>query len=366
MPTSYGPVLIGSYQKLDPPFTLTTSGSYNSFISMRDRTATVRRVKPVDLFLNGTAWIANSDVTVTGESRWISNGYSFIAPTQIICGYPAAPEPPDPTELAGKLRLKIKSQNVNLAQSLAEYRQTSSMFVDLAQDVIKTFRSLRSGRALGDFVRILKTPRSRAELNISNRWLQYQYGVRPLMADIYGSVEALATKIRTGMYLYVRVSKQTMAFGSSYKSRNTYGPDTNVIGLMSSYTQTRNKYVARYKIQDAALKQLTQIGITNPLLLAWEIVPYSFVFDWIIPVGDFLSSLDALNGTSDLRIIKSRKFTQVSKGEVYGATTVRTFTRTERWAPTDVLPMPGLVYRPSQSLKAVVNGLALLKQLRPR
>ena len=34
----------------------------------------------------------------------------------------------------------------------------------------------------------------------------------------------------------------------------------------------------------------------NPLLTAWELVPYSFVVDWFIPIGDFLSQFSASHG----------------------------------------------------------------------
>jgi hypothetical protein len=32
------------------------------------------------------------------------------------------------------------------------------------------------------------------------------------------------------------------------------------------------------------------LGMVDPLQVAWEIVPYSFVVDWFLPVGSFLSA----------------------------------------------------------------------------
>jgi hypothetical protein len=37
---------------------------------------------------------------------------------------------------------------------------------------------------------------------------------------------------------------------------------------------------------------MSQLGMANPLSLAWELLPYSFVVDWFLPIGQFLSSLD--------------------------------------------------------------------------
>jgi hypothetical protein len=38
------------------------------------------------------------------------------------------------------------------------------------------------------------------------------------------------------------------------------------------------------------------LGLTNPLAIAWELVPFSFVLDWLVPVGTWLQSLDATLG----------------------------------------------------------------------
>lgn len=38
------------------------------------------------------------------------------------------------------------------------------------------------------------------------------------------------------------------------------------------------------------------LGLLDPLTLAWELIPFSFVVDWFLPVGTYLSQLTALNG----------------------------------------------------------------------
>jgi hypothetical protein len=51
---------------------------------------------------------------------------------------------------------------------------------------------------------------------------------------------------------------------------------------------------------------LASLGVTNPLEIAWELVPFSFVVDWALPVGQYLSSLDAMFGYDDDNIWFSR------------------------------------------------------------
>jgi hypothetical protein len=44
----------------------------------------------------------------------------------------------------------------------------------------------------------------------------------------------------------------------------------------------------------------SRMGLVNPLSIAWEVVPFSFVVDWFLPVGNFLENLTSLAGTVQL------------------------------------------------------------------
>jgi hypothetical protein len=160
------------------------------------------------------------------------------------------------------------------------------------------------------------------------------------------------------MYLHVR-SGVGDGFSSDVKTSDQNRLVTRV--------NARINGVARYKISDPTMKQVSQFGITNPLLLAWELIPYSFVVDWLFPVGRFLSSLDALNGISDLRVQTScwEEHSIFFFGK-YGGSAEFHGTRYNRNGVQGSLALPKLSYEPSDSLKAVANGLALLTQLRRR
>ncbi len=312
----------------------------------------IRRVRPTDLFAGCTSRTFSRSTWLRGLGKKVYPDGSYdLAPTSYWLGMGVQTTYIVP-EVDGAIRSRIKSQNLNLAQTLAEYRQTSKMFSSIANDVFRTFRSLRSGRAFGDFVRILQAPRSNIEKEIANRWLQYQYGIRPLISDLYGSIDALATKIRSGFWNYGIITRKLVQSG---RVTNTNGTDDYV-----DETWTRKRY--RYKISDATLKQLAQIGITNPALLVWELIPYSFVIDWLFPVGKFLESLDSLVGVSNLQYIATYKRHYTSVTQCYGGKSTYEVLRWNRTFGTE-LALPKFAYKPSTSLKSVANGLALLKQL---
>lgn len=342
---------------------VTVSGAYPLNSGYVQVTSTTRRKKPVDLFALGTARVVEDHHIKYDSVFLVQAGVAYDGPLSYFSAVDSYGLHPtvdiNLRQLDGRLRSKIRDSNLNLAQSLAEYRQTSKMFVDLTNDVLRTFRSLRSGRALGDFVRSLKAPRSSKETAVANRWLQYQYGIRPLMSDLYGATDALVSKLRTGMYLYQRTHRK-----GGFSRPSVLLGDTNW-GIKRYVTQRFEvRAKARYKIADPTLKQLSQLGITNPLLLVWELIPYSFVFDWIIPVGDFLESLDSLNGVSELRVLSGSWYEAIEEMSLAGSRGISTFTRSDRAAPRSDLDLPKLRYKPSESKLAIANGVALLRQLR--
>jgi hypothetical protein len=70
-----------------------------------------------------------------------------------------------------------------------------------------------------------------------------------------------------------------------------------------------------YKMDNPLLAQAANLGLTNPAALAWELVPFSFVADWFVPVGDYLNCLDAALGYSFLGGSKTERWMHHSKTE---------------------------------------------------
>lgn len=49
-------------------------------------------------------------------------------------------------------------------------------------------------------------------------------------------------------------------------------------------------------VRNKTLMRLEQFGLANPAVVAWELVPFSFVADWFVGVGDYLAAQTALLG----------------------------------------------------------------------
>lgn len=243
---------------------------------------------------------------------------------------------------AQRARENLESLNINLGTSLAEYRQSTRMFGNAARSLKTTYDVLR-GRYRRKKLRACSIPAS---------YLQYTFGVAPLVSDLYDSVESL--KLRLEKPLRRRISV--------FKSENISGSRENLIYTDNWSSRMSQRATIYATLDPAATSQFT---IGNPIEWAWELIPFSFVVDWMIPIGNFLGSLDALKGISDIKGTVTTKTVYRSKrtaGGDYstvspGSTNVTSHSRTG----ISGIPIPNPPkWSPSKSLKSVRTGLFLL------
>lgn len=262
--------------------------------------------------------------------------------------------------LDSKMRSRIKDQKVNIAMMTAEGRQTYSLFHELSADMAKMIRSLKGRRATADFVRSLQNPRTKIDRRLANRWLQYQFGIRPLMGDLYESAQLLRNQVVRGIYRYDEVYEKGVV-----PWKNHPVGDFQPSLFMEHY---RAKLRCRYRVRDSQLKTLNSLGITNPLAVLWELVPWSFAIDWIINVGEFIDSLDALVGIDQLYCQRSYGY---YLGINQGISVVRPsppemlYHYSSRWreGTTSALSLPRLSFRnPITSVRRSITALSLLVQ----
>lgn len=247
-----------------------------------------------------------------------------------------------------KMRLDIKDAAVNLGVSLAEYRQTAQMFKKFGIGIHKAWKLFR-GR--------LPTRSKITPCSIAAAELTASYGVEPLVSDLYDSMEVLLSRLDKPIY-------------RRFVSRAYEDRPIEEAGYQGRY-HVSHRAIAYVELEPDA----SDFTLGNPLELAWEVVPFSFVVDWAIPVGDYLSALDALKDVKSVTgtvTKKTRYFHQHVvcpnglpdfKVEIPCQTTYRSHSR-------DVLasiPLPRApTWNPSKSWRAISHGLSLLTALNQR
>lgn len=200
-----------------------------------------------------------------------------------------------------RMLTKLSNQKVNIAQSFAERTQTANLLIN-SVNRLATFalhfrrgnftaarRMLEQKQAFFTGKRFPPDSGLLDRKTFANLWLEYSYGWRPLVGDIYGSAQLLAeqiletrpTTIRTKGRIEEEVSS---IFGSSLKH-----------SLKRKVISTSHLKIM-YDMDDLMKATLASTGISNPALLVWELLPYSFVVDWVFPVGTYLKQVQASDG----------------------------------------------------------------------
>lgn len=203
-------------------------------------------------------------------------------------------------EAGYQFRSRVKEQKVLLAVLFAELTKSVNMIADMVASLAAAMKLARKGK-WGAAARRLGTnksppPRRKRLSNgkqtlktFSERWLEFHYGWLPLYSDVYGMLAAMetfapqpwvrATASRT-------LSSMETFSGSGYKARSTVT------------AKQRVTIAARVKVVDWDAIKLHEYGVIGPqaFVSAWELVPFSFVVDWFIPVGAYLEAKSALSG----------------------------------------------------------------------
>jgi len=197
--------------------------------------------------------------------------------------------------------VKMADAKVNLPVAYAEASKTSSMILDAAKRISNAMRALRRGR-LGDLAKELNITPSR----VHKTWLEYKYGWMPLLMDVKGAAEFFAQQHVGRPPRFVVTKRERVqetftrtdmidAFGGLPKTDDIYTCKCDFDVRISYWCELSSPHLA----------EMQQLGMTNPALVAWELVPYSFVFDWFIQVGDWLTALTAQQGVTIRRVLYS-------------------------------------------------------------
>lgn len=294
------------------------------------------------------------------------------------------PKPQDlvsPSDVTIKLLLKIKDQSVNLAQAFAERGQTTNLFAATARRLATAAFMLRKGnwveasRHLG--YDLTRGQRRRLANNaivwskdqrklLANSWLELQYGWRPLVDDVFGSVQAIAKANMEGG-LILSKSALVQPDPRVYSRQNIfirypalYGVNEWIDGVRTVSAKTRTKVWYRSR-SNTLTSSLADVGITNPAVLVWELLPYSFVVDWFLPVGNWLNTFDATVGQEFLAGYTATEYQYrdtMTGRHGYRVVSSQTYTRT---------PLTGFPSAPIPSFKNplgvehVANATALLQ-----
>lgn len=249
----------------------------------------------------------------------------------------------------------LVDQKVNLANNLGEIRQNAAMMVST---------TVRLGRALLAFKRRdwrevrrqLGLDPTRVVDTARDQWLAYKFGWRPLMTDLWnlrGAILSALEEERAEMSVYRNIKQPV----------NTYWQNTNYLFEKEIEEGVQAKYW--FRVDDETLQGLNALGFANPLSVAWELAPYSFVVDWFFGVSNFLSGLSAPLGLTLTRGYETyyiKGDIRVSDPDLEGMTPARSKVFNFQRVPQHLFPRPAPRIRLGLDSNQGLTSVALITQ----
>ncbi len=255
------------------------------------------------------------------------------------------------TDWALETRLRIKEISQNLGTALAEANRTRDMFIAFGSGVTKAWRHYRN---------IKRGKRRRlSPCDVAASELIASYGLEPLIGDLFGSVMKLQDALGQDIIRRIVVTRSASDTVDWQHSSKPYYTTT-------SYWETSDRVIVYVKM----IPHESDFTLGNPAEIAWELVPFSFVVDWGIPVGDWLSAMDALKDVESIVGTRTRKTSCLSRitGNVNANYEVTKqgwshYNSHERFVVGSV-PMPDFPsWNPSMGFRRMVHALSLLTSL---
>lgn len=254
----------------------------------------------------------------------------------------------------------------NASVSWAERKSSMTMITNRVGSLIKAVRALRKGNlaVAANALGLSKPPKGwRAKgKSFGDKWLEGYFGWAPMIGDVYNAVEILCGEppreritVRSGNPALIQYRGMKAAY-------NTYTFESGVIRQYCSASGT-------ISISNTDLYLADSFGLINPLTVAWELVPFSFLVDWFGNVSQVLASMTGVLGVSVSNpcysvitvTVKDKEIREVAGGPVKkGSGTAMTCVRSVGNVPGPTLKF---ALPPGLSWKRGVTAVSLLFQL---
>lgn len=208
-------------------------------------------------------------------------------------GDPSSPSTPDDSNILIQALAEANANSWDLGTFLAEFNKTVSMVNRFKGNVLN--RADRIVDQLGKRKKNSFRTANSVLTAFSESWLEYRYGWRTLaydLQDIHVSLERLASlksKPKRGSSYTENVDSYSTSASTGLYTNPGTTPSmyATLVAYDGVFSQIRTKAAHGSVMLEAVANELAFI---DPLTTAWEIVPFSFIVDWFVNVGDLIKA----------------------------------------------------------------------------
>jgi len=195
----------------------------------------------------------------------------------------------------GKLQSAIRGHEFDAGMAFAETEKTIAGILNSTRVVLDLWKSAARLDLPGFLRALARLPQGRLRKkhkqeavaalkvqDISGAFLAVRYGWEPLISDIYEGIQAFEKRAdQRAVYFKVTSHKER----TLWYNFSGYGAWVNY----RQYIQHRCRILV-------TPSQYRLLGLQNPAAIIWERTPFSFVVDWFIPIGNYLSCMGFFTG----------------------------------------------------------------------
>lgn len=274
---------------------------------------------------------------------------------------------------------------VDVATMVREGRETLGLLVNPSRSLVQMMQQMVRHANVKPWKGRFPSPRQiQDEISkLSDAWLQYRYGIVPLVHDIDAGIKAYENAVvravrpnlerstagdvleNTRTQTYLRQNHPSGWFNLGFQQ------EVSVKTVATGHVYWVRKWVS-------PMGQYGQDFSDLPNFL-WELIPYSFVVDWVFSVGDWLrsitpdSSIDYLGNCVSLKTTISTRYIHTDGYEVntgwplqtFGSSVTITEERLVRVTNTPI-PVTPVYLGPRLSIKRQIDALSLIWQKMPK
>lgn len=221
---------------------------------------------------------------------------------------PSVPLPDPSTHVINELNEKVKNTQFETGVFLSELPETMRMLAKDANRILQAARAVRKGRfrLAAEHLSMPSTPKGLKHGSpatvFADNWLKYNFGYKPIVNDMVDLAKATCRSLSQDQYVFLRHERTVeLPYRKDKIAEHTiYGPtgngaiEVNVIGTAT--VTVKAGYTI--KVASKVASSLAELGLSNPLSVGWELLPFSFVADWFANFGQCIGHLDAWSGKS--------------------------------------------------------------------
>lgn len=245
---------------------------------------------------NGSYKIMNSDKpnVVDWTGTYVNNSYVRLANT---VSKPLTFSFPTTENMARSNAWSKIDQSAKMGEFIGEFRETVEM---LRNPVMSLYKGVSDFASFSRTARNqLKSqgasPRRYAKL-VSNAWLAYSFGWKPLIQTVYAAYDAIMHFTDSPKFhRFIGQASDYSSVGKTYLGEVSASP----LIMKVYYTQHIDYMLAYIGAAKAVAKTVTEakLGIwpLDFVATAWELVPFSFLVDYFTTIGDVLNSSAAFD-----------------------------------------------------------------------